>query len=38
LGRDAEEKALYQQILPDKQAGQNLQIIQAARKKHSGSD
>jgi Flp pilus assembly protein TadD len=38
LGRDAEAKALYQQILPDKQAGQNLQIIQAARKKHNGSD
>jgi tetratricopeptide (TPR) repeat protein len=36
LGRDVEALSLYRQILPDKQASQNLQIIQAARDKRRG--
>jgi len=38
LGRDAEAEALYRQVLSEKDARRNLEIIQAARKKHGDSD
>ena len=37
MGRDNEALALYRQILPEKQAAHNLEIIQSARGTHPGN-